>query len=373
MFSKEYRLIENPEKKFPIIYKINDDRWESNYVAKTYQLVEERYTNYYFAHQEILLVKDAIVADDSDIVITDNGIIWDKAYQTNFSKIVPLDKNLYTHTADTAKIFRYSSTKRIQGRVISMLGVHAKIWAHYIVQFLPKLYYAEDAGLLDENITILIPEYRDMQLKNTTLSFGEKHTKVKFEVATPKCEYICDELYYIPSSVYMGNHGNYVITSDFVIPDKVKHLLRERLVSPYIEKIKDNKAQYEKLYLVRRETYRKLVNWPEVEDWFKNKGFHLVEPHKLTLEEKADLFYHAKIVVGPYSAAWTNTMFCNGAKALMFTNLARAIESYQVAFCKIGNVDVLQVTGYDVNSNIHTDYKVPLSRIEAAYNELING
>jgi hypothetical protein len=66
-------------------------------------------------------------------------------------------------------------------------------------------------------------------------------------------------------------------------------------------------------------------------------------------------------------------MFCNGAKALMFTNLARAIESYQVAFCKIGNVDVLQVTGYDVNSNIHTDYKVPLSRIEAAYNELING
>jgi hypothetical protein len=373
MFSKEYRLIENPEKKFPIVYKINDDRWEEVYVAKTYQLVEASHTKYFFAHQEILSVKNAIVSDDSDIILADGGMIWDKAYQTNFSKIVPLDKNLYSHTVNTAKIFRYSNTKHIQGRVISMLGVHAKIWAHYLVQFLPKLYHAENAGLLDKDVTILIPKYADKHLEELTMAFGKKHSKIRYEVAEPKCEYICEELYYIPTAVYIGNHGEYEMTCDCVMPHSVMMMLKERLVNPLIEKVKNNPVKHDKLYLVRRNTYRCTKNWPEIEEWFKAKGFYMVEPHKLTLEEKADLFYHAKIVAGPFSSAWTNTMFCNGGKALVISNMIRTIETYQVTYCELGGLDVLQVTGIDLSPNIHTDSIVPLSRIEAAYNELING
>lgn len=372
-FSREYTIIRNPENEFPIVFHIKDATWEEVYVAETYQLVKESRTIYYHRRLDVLKVANTVITDNSDLVIVDEKVLWDKALQTNFTKIIPLDRNLARYTSNTISAFLSKRAERIAGRCISLLGVHGNVWAHFIVQFLPKLYLAEQAGLLDEPLTLLVPNYRDNQLKQLVGEIVERHPCVKVLKALPKVDYCCEQLLYIPTTVYIANHSVYGQTCDCVIPDYVKKLLKEKLVFPLLEKVRNNPVKHEKLYLVRRGTYRCMKNWPAIEDFFVKRGFVLVEPHKLTLEEKADLFYHARYIVGPFSSAWSNTMFANGAKGLMMCNFTRCIESYQVTLGDIGRMKVLQLTGWDESSDIHTSFDISLQRLEEVYNQWING
>ena len=374
LFSKKYDLIKHPEIRFPIVAHIKDDTWEPVYVAATYKLVEASRTNYYHERQDILMVENAQVSTNSDIVIVGNEILWDKALFTNFTQIVPLDCDLGGYTQDNATVVHARHIQQVSGRCLSLLGVHAGIWAHFLVQFLPKLYLAAQKGLLNEPITIIMPAYQDkniLQIIDGCLSkYGKNVTVLRAE---PGTRYCCQQLFYIPTTTHIGNHAIFELTCDCVIPEYVLDLLKSQLVHPLVEKVRNNPTRYEKLYLVRRGTVRCMNNWQEVEQLFASKGFLLIEPHKLTLEEKADLFYHARVIVGPYSAAWSNTMFANGAKGLMFCNMSRFIDSYHNTMGEsLGHMDILQVTGWDDSTDIHTSFTIPLERIEAAYKQLMN-
>lgn len=371
LFAKRYVIIKHPESKYPVVFHVKDTTWEKVYVAATYQLFEASHTAYFHNKQDILLVNNARITNSSDLVIKDKEVLWDKALQVNFTKVVPLDMNLYGYTKDDVSVVLHRKSHFVSGRCISLLGVHANIWAHFIVQFLPKLFMAEDRGLLDGAITLIVPIYSDDNIKQIIQNYLAKYQNITLLEAANNVDYVCEELFYMPTAAYLANHAKFELTCDCVIPAYVLDLLKNKLVNSFIEKVKQQPSEYEKIYLVRRGTYRCMHNWKEVEDFFVSEGFILVEPHKLTLEEKAHLFYHAKYIVGPFSSAWTNTMFANGAKGLMFCNMPRTIESYQVVLGSIGNVEVLQVTGWDDSSDIHAGFEIPLTRIQAAYKQFM--
>lgn len=373
LFAKRYVITKHPESRYPVVFHIKDATWEKVYVAATYQLFESSHTAYFHDKQDILLVNNARITNSSDLVIKDKEVLWDKALQANFTKVVPLDINLYGHTKDDVVVVLNRKSRFVSGKCISLLGVHANIWAHFIVQFLPKLFIAEDKYLLDNDITLIIPAYSDGNIRQIIQDYLAKYKNITLLEALPKVDYVCEELFYIPTAAYLANHAKFELTCDCVIPSYVLDLLKKKLVNNFIERVEKQPSEYEKIYLVRRGTFRCMHNWKEVEDFFVSEGFILVEPHKLTLEEKAHLFYHAKYIVGPFSSAWTNTMFANGAKGLMFCNMSRMVESYQVSLGSIGNVEVLQLTGWDDSSDIHSGFEIPLARIEKAYKEFMYG
>lgn len=372
LYSKEFEIIQRPETYFPILYHIKDETWEEVYLAATYQLVEESTIKCFHGRQDILNIKNALITDNSDIVIVGNKILWDKALQTNFTKIIPLDSNLVKYSQNTASIILSNKEEKIPGYCISLLGVHGKIWSHFIIQFLPKLYVAEEAGLLEKPIILLIPDYHDNQISQLVNMVVQHHPQIIIKIAQPRIDYYCEQLIYIPSTVYLGNHADYIITSDCIIPKYVKFLLKEKLILPLANKVKEKPAKHTKLYLVRRNTYRAIKNWPEIETFFLQRGFILVEAHKLTLEEKVHLFYHAQYIAGPLSAAWSNIMFTNGAKGLIMCNFPRCIEPYASELGKIGKTKLLQLTDWDSSANIHSNYKISIQRLEKVYNQWIN-
>ncbi|WP_248927712.1 glycosyltransferase 61 family protein [Paenibacillus hamazuiensis] len=69
---------------------------------------------------------------------------------------------------------------------------------------------------------------------------------------------------------------------------------------------------YERIYITRAHTkYRKVINEDEVIRFLEGYGFHPVALEFLTVQEEAQLFASAKVVVAPHGAGLTNLIYCN--------------------------------------------------------------
>ena len=374
----ECDIIQSPEKAFRSLAVIKEDTSETMVSFPSPGILDKAVFEFIHSKQSILEVPNCIVTPNSDIVqiYLGNSVLWDKYYQKNFSKIIPLDSNLcsFSILKNQVKILKSHRKEYINGSCISLLGVHAHIWAHFIVQFYPKLCYAKSAGLLNgsDTITLLVPDYCDSQVSQIVSTFIKHYPHIHIKVTNPKVSYFCERLYYIPSACYLSNHAKYLMACDCVIPQLVYDQLKTNLVKQFTGSIQS--AQNRKIYLVRRNTYRSLINFREVEDFFVKQGFVLIEPHLLSLEEKIALFYSAEYIVGPYSSAWTNIMFCQkGAKGMILSNLVRMEDLYLPTMAEFFGINISLITGISLNSDIHSDYYIPLSDIKQQYQTLAYG
>lgn len=371
--SKFLPIVKYPEKLYAIVYHIKDATWETMCQPETYHLLKQWTLQQYHQAQGILQIEECNIRDNSDTVETKEGIVWDKAYTDIFSKMIPMDNCVLKHTLDDVWIRKAQGRVDIEGDCISLLGVHARLWAHFLVQFLPKLYYAEEAGFLDREVTIIVPKYTDAHVIKMVQDVLDRHPKIrKYEVEDLyQVDIHCERLYYIPTASTLSNHAEWIAPFDIVIPKRVLDVLEKKLIKPLIEKAKDVPSPHEKIYLVRR-GMRSMSNIDEVEQYFREQGFYFVEPHKMSLVEKVSLFQHAKILAGPQSSAWINILFCKDAKGLMFAPLCRAMDAYFGYINNIGMSKLLILTGEDQSLSIHADYHISLTKINEAYKYLIH-
>lgn len=365
-------IIDHPNEIFGKIYHIKDDTWETMHIPAIYKMTKPCDVVCFHEAQDILRIRNAKVYNVSDVVNTEHGVVWDKTCRQDFSKIIPLDSNYLKHDMHDVYLKQCAHSEDVSGDCLSLLGVHADIWGHFLIQFLPKLYYAEEAGLFNKPITVLLPKYRDANIiEMVNMVLDKYNTVTRIEVEND-VEYRCENLMYMPTASYIGNHFFYTSPWDIVIPQSVSIRIQSNIVNPLIQKVKDNPVKHEKIYLPRINSgYRQTPNISEIDDYFRSQGFHFIEGSRMTLEEKADIFMHAKIIVGPYSSAWINTIFCRGAKGLVLSNIPKSLETYYVTLAGKQNIKFLHVQGYDMASDHQTDFYMPIERVKAAYKQLI--
>lgn len=374
LHSEVFPVVKEPSNVFQHVYSIKDNTWEMLYMPEIYQLSKPYNLQLFHKKQDILLLQNAQVSSYSDIIVTKEGVVWDKYDSDVFAKVTPMDGNHVEHTMDTVTVRKSSICHFVKGECISMLGTFESVWSHFLVQFLPKLYYAVEAGILDRDVTLLLPKYKDKQIEQLVFDLINRYPKLKIlriERTEERVSYKCEKLFYIPTASMISNHSYNMSFYDGVIPQRVLNEIRNNVVIPYINLIKDEPVQYEKIFFVRK-SWRNITNIKEIEEYFKSKGFYFVDLASLTLEEKVKILYHAKIIVGPASSAWSNVIFCNSCKALLLNNLGRLTDSFSRFLMPLGNVKTLMVTGWDSEQNIHTDYYIPISRIDDAYQKLLD-
>ena len=367
--STKYELIDSLDNEY--VYKeVKSQTYEKVHFAEVYGLSKEYEIEAFSPALNIYEFDNATVFQKSDTVLLDNKIFWDKKFNPLFCKTIPLDKNLVKYDSKSITIKSYKKTIKVKGKSISMLGVFCDVWSHFLLQYLAKLYWYQQAGILDSKITVIVPKYNDHQLKHIVSNFF-KDKNIKFMEAEENTQYLCEKLYYIPTAICFPNHLNYFLPQDCVYSNEVRQAIKNILIDGYSDVNKsDNKCK--KIYLARRGTYRCLENWNEVERYFKTQGFEIIEPHLLTLEDKIAIFKSAEVITGPYSSAFTNIVWCSpGTKVLMLSNFPRTLEA---TFCEIGaiaKVYMLYVTGVDKeNDNPHTGYHIELEKIKEAYKYL---
>ena len=370
-FKESYSIINDPIHMFPVVYKIKEDSWEKLFVSEVFKISKEYSVECYCGAQYVLAVDDARVSSQSDIVVTPKGVLWDKYYKSSFTKTIPKDCNLISFSVGQVAVVKAKKQISVDGSVISMGGVHSKVWAHFLIMYLPRLYYAAELGLFDNSVTVLLPQYRDGHIRQIVYDFLSGYSNVSIVEMEDGVDYLCQSMFYIPSFSNATDHSTYCMAIDFLIPHNVVEVLNKYLVERY-SSVAHNDKQNKKLYLARRGNYRCATNWDEIENYFRNEGFEIVEPHKLTLLEKIAAFKNANVIVGPYSSAFTNLLFCKDAKVLIISPLMRSVETYYYTIAQKTSVRILNVTGFDKGMNIHTNYFVPIEKIKKAYEVLIN-
>lgn len=326
-------------------------------------------------YPEIALWKfnNATVFNDSDFVITEEGkAVWPKYFYYNYAKNIIVDKNFVKE--EKGRISYYKPQNPIEvDTAFSLIGVFSHIWAHVIVEYYPKLAVLKDA-IADSThqITVLIPEIKDPQTRQIVYEQLEKYD-VDILVVPHRASVKVKTLYFMERPTRFTDHEEFLNPGDMAVPKATVDCVRSMLVLPKTQNIiKDPK--YSKVFLPRRGGLGKgLINTDEVEDYFKQKGFYFVEPHKLPLEEKIKLFYSADIIVGPLGSAFTNLMFCRPeTKVMMFSNYQRIFENYISMQIQYAQADIMYVTGIDdkqTNNLSHCSFYLPLEKVIRAGKE----
>ena len=327
-------------------------------------------------YPEIALWKfrNASVVGRTDYVFLKSGnVFWKKYFAYNYSKNIPLDR-LFVKEQDGILFYKRPAKSIHVPVAFSLLGVHSQIWSHSLSEFFPKIAVLGDA-IKDakEKIAVLVPDYHDSQLRQV---FYDELSKYPVQVIPVEdgVRVNVDVLYYMERPTTFTDHELSVEIGDDVQPEIIADYLKKVLVKPRIEHLQTN-PKYSKLYLPRRGFGRQMDNEEQVEQFFREKGYYfLEEPHKLSLEEKVEVFYSADIIVGPFGSAFSNILFCRpNTKVLLFSNFSRTYEAWLCMHQMYFGIDALWVTGYDdKNASVlsHCSYTIPLNRIIAAATKL---
>lgn len=364
---EKYKIIKSPTDTFDSLLHIKDKTWETMYAPAVYGRAKERIIHCTHPSQDILLIKNAIITQDSDLVLTEHGAWWDKYNDEDFmSRAKPWDNNVVRYDSKVIYIHRRKYTKHISGRVLSLVGVFSQVWSHFIFQYLGKLYYAGEAGLLDNDIVLLTYDYKDSNIEELINSYIKKFPKVKRLRVAFDSEYLCDELIAIPSLSTNYNETRFDLDYGFCIPNNVIDILNKYVVSPYIEKVKNNPVIHPKVF-IGRSSNRILSNKEEIEAYFRKEGFYFIEGANLTLEEKANLFYHAEEIVGMHCSAWQNLIFCKSAKCLMFVNNRYSTETIFRTMAYEKTPYWMNLAGQDESYDLRSNYYISLKKVKSAY------
>lgn len=376
--TQEYTIITHPEEIYERVYHIKDASWEPFEMPDIYQVRKELKGSLFHRAQDILLINEECTqAPNSDVICTSKGVVWDKYYEDIFPYMLALDEDVCNSNEDTIRLRKADKEISIEGKCLSLFGTFSTIWSHFLVQFLPKLYYAEEAGLLDKNITVLLPDIQDSHVDYLVNKVLEHHPQLRIirdHHSDYRKVYRCQELYYIPTASVISNDYVFPSMLHYIIPSRVIEIIREKVVQPEIAKLGHSNVKGRKIYLMRR-SFRVPSEIEKIEEFFRNEGFDFVEPHKLGFDEKVKVFNEASIIVGPHSSAWTNLIFTNRPKCLMFLS-TNWIDDMYCGYLNINfDYTLLQVAGntegkYDRTFD-HHNYDLTLEKVKAAYNQLL--
>lgn len=372
LYTDVYPIVIKPNEIFEMVYKIKDDTWEDTYYPEHYGHCKEQHLRVYVPAEYIYKTHNGIVSSDTDVVLTEKGAYWEKFNTEEFvTWAIPCDSNVSWYDFKNIGIKRFKERLLIPGKTLSLVGVWAFHWGHCMYQFLPKLFSAGEAGLLDNPINILVVENEDATIMEIIHNYLSTFPNAKLAFAKKNVEYMCEELYFAPSPGASFNGPKFRLDYPYYISRHVLDKTKRYIIDPLIEKVKNNETKYEKLFLPRGGRKRTLINYEEVHNYFKELGFVDVEGSALTLEEKADLFYHAKEIVCLQGSSMLNMMFCNQANCMVMLNYRMTTDTSLYLQIRDYLKTCIDVTGQDDSSEYHASYYIPLEKIKQIYNEYI--
>lgn len=371
--TRTYPIIKDAIKVFPVLCQVKEGTWEEMIYPPLYRRTKEQYMKVYTEPQYAFEIPNAIINSDSDTIVTEKGVYWDKYNEEEFMTWAnPGDFNVAHYDRDSIAIIHSRKKERIEGLVLSLIGTCCYHWEHFLLQFACKMYYAGENGLLDREVTILYQDRGDKCIKQFIDDYVVSFPKVRLKYADRGVDYYCERLISIPATTPNFNDYKFRLDYPYFISLCVVERIDKYVVKPYIDRVKNNKPKYDKLFLGRRGMRRTLTNYDEVHDYFAKMGFVDVEGAELTVEQKANLFYHAKEIVGLVGGAEENLIFCNGAKCMFLMNYRMTTQSAGYMQMKNKVACWINVAGQDESSDYHCNFTIPLEKVKAAYQEYIH-
>jgi capsular polysaccharide biosynthesis protein len=356
------------------LIEIKSDTIEKMIFPKVYNHISGG--SIFFKHPSIFLkeINSAIVFAKNDFIISNNNIFWPKVFYQHFTKIVPHD-DLFVKYIDEKRI-QIISPQKIKNLDLcfSLCGVHSTNWAHFLVQYMPKIFQIIKYNII-EKITIIVPKYKDNNILEIIKFYFNDENKYNVHILNENEAIKCDKLLYIENTSILTDHSSYCSPSDIIIPKFVFNTLKnDFLTSDLFYKEKENFIKPERKLFIKRIGTRNIENIIEIEQFFLENGFEIIIPHQYSLIEKKEIFSQAKFIACPASSGLTNLIFCQpGTKVLTFMNFQRVSDLYFSTLAENFSIEYMSITDLDLEpENVHSSYKINIEKIRKAYFEINN-
>lgn len=217
------------------------------------------------------------VVDEAGHLLADVSIEWGRKAEENW----------------TFRRFILPKAKLVTGRTLVLASTGGGTYFHWITDVLPRFRLAQRAGY---NLSIF-----DHVLVNGLDQRFQQETMQRLGILPERClslapynHALCLEEAVLPS--LPGVPG--------VVPPETIDFLQSIFTTKTI-------VTGRKIFIGRGgATHRALIHEGKIEAMLNERGFESVECEKLSVQEQADIFSSANVVVGAHGAALTNLVFC---------------------------------------------------------------
>jgi capsular polysaccharide biosynthesis protein len=318
----------------------------------------------------IYLFRNAVFSAESDAIIVDGKVYWEKGTRPEAAMTIPIDSDVISHDFTKKQVILYRNQRKIRRfkKGFSLCGVHAGAWAHFLYTYIPKLLSLKQLvdHNADEKLDIFVPSnlhshnYETIHVVLARLGVQDNTTLTTIDAD----EIVqCESLYYVSNPSFLCDHSTYVHPSSACISRYTANAVKE-LSEELWQRVKPGPKR--KIYIGRGKG-RNLDNAAEVEQYFQSQGFEIVYPHLLSFDEKIQMFGNCTHIAGPISSGFVNFIFAaNKVKILGFFNYCRAFDPFLSSVLEAGryahSLDIMTGTEI-VNTNLNNSYHIPLNEI----------
>ena len=189
-----------------------------------------------------------------------------------------------------------SKLELIEGNVVVLSGLSGNVYFHWMVDILPRLEILRKRGYAWNQIDWFVVNSIQQPFQRETLEkLGIPLTKI---IESDRCPYLEAEKLIVPSfpsdlgwlsSEALAFHRSLFLTSKTPHPPNLPT----------------------RIYISREQaSYRRIINETEVVSWLSQWGFVRVELESMSVQQQANLFANAEMIVSAHGSGLTNIMFC---------------------------------------------------------------
>lgn len=250
---------------------------------------------------------------------------------------------------------------------------------HWLIEVAPKLLLITPNLLKKYKIKYLILDHTIQQLPSfqEILKLFLKQQQLSIEVIYRNK----NEISIVNNLFYINHRNNFVYNSQIKLSSHEFSYVCPQLINKVRDvclgqanKIVKNRTYPEKIFLARKPESVRTYNQDEILAYFLQQGFTAVYLEDYCFLEQVLLFNHAKFIIGPTGAAWSNLIFCQTAtQALSWLPVQISEFSVFSTLAHIVQCDMQFILAHPQDPlNAHSNYNVKLDHISQLYADMLN-
>ncbi len=221
----------------------------------------------------------------------------------------------------------------LPGQYAVITGPGYRIYGHWLIDFLPKLYLLHAAGYVLRDLDYLIPD----DTPEWALSWLELLgiSRDRLSTYSPLTEAVFADELLLPTIVHNGARVSPVLKDAIDLAHSIIELAHGRA----------KRAPSNRVFISRKyaSQSRPLRNRQRIEEMAAEAGFKLIHPEQLTPAEQVTQLMHVSHIVGEYGSGMHNSMFARAGTVVC----ALRGSDLHPGFLQSGIAEVLgQHTGY---------------------------
>lgn len=257
-----------------------------------------------------------ITVNSSSVIINESHAIVERVNGGDQSIFDYSSGHIFRHTKTSARVKKQKSAIRLQNG-IALFGNGDGNYYHWLIEILPKTEFVNDLPAQYKDYPLLVSnDVKNIPSFTDTLNIFHQGRDVIY-LDRDKF-YAVDNLVWItsPSNLPFNLVGNNKFRVEFSVLDKRSlDFVREASLAKALAAVPVK--EYPERIMFCRRTERRGYNQEEVASYLLQQGFVKVFMEDLDFDEQVRTAYHAKVIVGPTGAVWTNMIFCRpGTRAI---------------------------------------------------------